>query len=294
MKYPLLNNQSIEMGFEKAKKIATSTFMSDKRIEIERFTEIQCSVFYDTFSASHVLYTKGCSDFVKNLSSIFNNYEDAWLLTLVHENAHMNLNQKCVKLCLDPADSNSQLSVIGLNLTTEQQKWLPDFHKESAIEAYCDAVLLNYAYEKYFSKWRDITQKLLKFRNTSSDKFKRDSKNEIYGDEYFCSEPLRVAISREEPIEETESAQIAFFASIENTPFHVDLINAATISLNQLSKNNINSFSERINHYFNGLIGRTVAELDNLNLKNKIKTQRVLKENYQNIKKITAEKKYKK
>lgn len=64
---------------------------------------------------------------------------DAWLLVFAHESGHLYLNDQCHKMGLHPKYANSQLKAIGFS--DEQIKKTNDSHKETAIEAYCDAIL---------------------------------------------------------------------------------------------------------------------------------------------------------
>lgn len=267
MSYPILCGQTIEIAFESAKAIATATFMKGLPIQIERNTSRECSVEFDSLTKSHVLHTKASSAFVVSIAEIFGNYQDAWLLTLAHENGHMRLNQICADAGAEPSNSNNQTDAMGISLNESQQKWIPDFHKESAIEAYCDACLLQYAAKQYPNQWTDIATKLLAIRDSNSSCFKRSPNEARYGDEYFCSDPIRTALKIKAPILPTDAAKVAFTASIRNTSLPLDMINASHVAIDDLIdrlKPTLPHGYQKAIHASIAVVGRFQAEYQNI------------------------------
>lgn len=218
------------------------------------------------------------------MANVLGNYHDAWILTLAHEKGHILLNQICFQKGGNPEDTNNQLDAIGINLTEVQKKWIPDFHKESAIEAYCDATVLMHAEEYFPTQWNLIAQEMLKLREQASAQFKRSTLNQSYGDEYFCSVPIHNALQNGSSITPLQSAQIAFFSSLKNTPLHKDLSNAVQFSIAQLFerlKPSQPSIAEVVNTSVHASLGRLIAGIDNIKInKNALKNRSQVKNSY--------------
>jgi hypothetical protein len=275
MSYPVLLGQTIETAFEAAKGIATLTFMAGMPFQIERNTLYESSVEFDSLTKSNVLHTTASSPFVSSMAEVFGNYQDAWLLTLAHEYGHMQLNQMCVNASANPANPNDQVAAMGIKLTETQRKWLPNFHKESAIEAYCDASLLEYAKNNYPNHWNDIANKLLEIRNLNSVQFKRIPEQGRYGDEYFCSQPIRTSIQQRKILTKSDAAKLALQSSIENTPLPMDIINASHIAIDDLAER----LKPDVPHEHQKLIQSSIAALGRIhagyhNLKTKLEERR--------------------
>lgn len=114
-------------------------------------THYELAVRYNPDEHQHEVHTTLGISFVHRLCAKTSiSVEDACFLALAHEAGHVELNQRCVNGGIDPADSHNQLSVIGITLSGGFSKHLvAECHKETAIEAYCDARLAE-AVHKYF------------------------------------------------------------------------------------------------------------------------------------------------
>lgn len=111
-------------------------------------------------------------------------HREAWLLSLAHESGHLELNDKCLNSGDSPSSPDSQLLAIGIEADL-RQKVNSDFHKETAIEAYCDARLAQEAVKIMGDKWSTAVGSLAELRALNSK-----SVGFLKGDEYATAEML--------------------------------------------------------------------------------------------------------
>lgn len=133
--------------------------------------------------------------------------EESWLLTLAHESGHIELNARCIQLRIDPSDPNMQLQAMGL----PDVKNKADYHKESAIESFCDAILVNHAIDMLGSRWEIAVRALLKLRDEEASKVKIFS-----GDGYATQPILKLALETKTKLDPQNAAQIALDLSLKN------------------------------------------------------------------------------
>lgn len=69
----------------------------------------------------------------------------AWLVIIAHESGHIILNHKCDQRNMNPWDSDSHLEIIGFDKIGR----INETHKETAIEAYCDALMAKECIEQF-------------------------------------------------------------------------------------------------------------------------------------------------
>lgn len=265
-----LTPRSIETAFETAKRIAAQSFMAGMPFQIERQSNHEIAVEFDSLTEINVLHTTASSPFVAEMAKVVGNYQDAWLLTLAHEHGHMVLNQDCHAAGFNPNDTNRQLEAMGIILTSHQQQWIPDFHKESAIEAYCDARLLQFAFQAYPQHWKSIAGKLLEIRRSNSERFERNPTLGRYGDEYFCATPIETVLNQNAALPANQAARIALISSMEHTPLHLDIINASLIAMDDLLdrlKPASPPIHQKMLHSSKAALGRLQAEGDSIKVK---------------------------
>ena len=135
-------------------------------------------------------------------------FDEAWLLVMAHEAGHIELNGRCIEQNKDPTDPNNQIDVIGLHSRYQRKE---DFHKESAIEAFCDAFFVNQAMETLGDGWEVAVATLLMFRNSESARL-----GLFEGDEYATQPVLMLALATKQQLNPVEAAEIALMASISN------------------------------------------------------------------------------
>lgn len=261
-----MNKKNSESAFRDALTFAKESFLKGEFFVLNFSAELDLAISFDNEKGHNVLNTNMKSSLVSYLVNSNIKEKDAWILVLRHEFGHMSLNSHCFNLNLDPTNANDQMSVIGIALTDSQKKWIPDFHKESAIEAYCDAQMLVYAHNHYPEHWGVICQTLLKFRTKNSSVFTRNPAFQNYGDEYFCSAPIEQSLKDGLPIEPLYAAKIAFVSSIKNAPLHMEIVNAIQISIDSLFeqlKPNHPSLARIISTSTNASLGRLGAGIDN-------------------------------
>lgn len=135
-------------------------------------------------------------------------FDESWLLVLAHESGHIELNGRCIQENADPTDPNMQLVAAGLTNTYQHRR---DFHKESAIEAFCDAIFVNQAMEILEGRWEVAVKILLKLRDSESARL-----GFFDGDEYATQPVLRRALASKKPINPKEAAELALKTSLDN------------------------------------------------------------------------------
>lgn len=162
--------------------------------------------------------------------------EESWLLTLAHESGHIELNARCIQLRMDPSDPNMQLQAMGLH----DVKNKADFHKESAIESFCDAILVNHAMDMLGSRWEIAVRALLKLRDEETLKVKVFS-----GDGYATQPILRLALETKARLDPEKAAQMALDLSLKNEsklrqvmPMSIEIFAAAASVAEHLDKLN--------------------------------------------------------
>lgn len=136
--------------------------------------------------------------------------EESWLLTLAHESGHIELNTKCIQLGIDPTDPDMQLKAIGLGQDVLKRH---DSHKESAIEAFCDANLINQAIEMLGNGWELPVRTLLEVRNYHSS-----TVGLLGWDEYATQPVLIKSLSDKKGMPPSHAACIALTLSLRKEP----------------------------------------------------------------------------
>lgn len=136
--------------------------------------------------------------------------EESWLLALAHESGHIELNARCIQLGIDPTDPDMQLKAIGLDQDVLKRH---DSHKESAIEAFCDANLINQAIEMLGNGWELPVRTLLEVRNYYSSTL-----GGLDWDEYATQPVLMKSLSEKKGMDPSHAAGIALTSSLKNEP----------------------------------------------------------------------------
>lgn len=135
-------------------------------------------------------------------------FDDSWWLVLAHESGHIELNGRCIQEKTDPTDPNMQLLAAGLTNNYQRRR---DFHKESAIEAFCDAIFVNQAMEILGGGWEVAVKTLLKLRNSESARL-----GVFDGDEYATQPVLKLALANKQPVNPKDAAELTLKISLDN------------------------------------------------------------------------------
>lgn len=194
--------------FEKALKKAAESFLSLPIRPVYK-TSYSLAVRYNSRQNRHEIHTNLNCEFVGNLQSQSGlPMEDCWFLALAHEAGHIELNQRCIDAQSDPADPNAQLRAIGLPLKGIKDLLLiAQCHKESAIEAYCDAKMAQAVFDFFPDQSLRLLEIIASIRQSESEKPKR------FGDDYFTYPALAKALSDGAPIDPRQAASLAFMRS---------------------------------------------------------------------------------
>ena len=167
-------------------------------------------VFCGSKSTFSELFVNRDDPLARELHAAGFSLEEAWLLVLSHESGHIELNDRCIGLGLDPSDPNMQMEVLGLPHVCERRS----FHKESAIEAFCDATYVNYAFDALGDRWEVAVKILLTLRDHETAKIRF-----LEGDGYATQPCLQVALATKKKIDPKEAALIVLNESMrQETP----------------------------------------------------------------------------
>lgn len=217
---------------------AFADFLDSVDFEISRLSSQEFGVFFSKgMSRSTLIIPEHPPLFVRQLAEKGIPQKDAWYLALAHEFGHLILNAECIKQNMNPADPNAQLAAMKLHLTIAEKISTPSFHKESAIEAYCDACLAKIASRKFGSSWPDVLAIVARIRENDSSRFKGKP-----GDEYITHPILRLMLDQRTIINPSEAALFAFRQSKAKSTLILDI----GFSLIELSSSLADSLPEKL------------------------------------------------
>ena len=128
--------------------------------------------------------------------------EEAWLFALRHEAAHVEINMKCFDQKLSPPNSNDQLATLKIKLSTFDKIAIPQHHKESATEAFCDITAIQYLRDNFPATWLSTATHIADFR-----KLKYDPKNAAPSADYFTHPVIFRFIKNPQSITPTIAAE---------------------------------------------------------------------------------------
>lgn len=199
--HPIVDINSFETALARA-RIAFS-MNNAKPIYL---TEHSFGMAYNKTELRHEIHTTLNIPFVHRLSSKASiSTEDACFLALAHESGHIELNQRCVDEGVDPDYCNHQFSAIGIPLKSFKSKhFTAACHKETAIEAYCDAKLAEAIHKHFPAKANSLVKAVADIRHEDSNRPKR------FGDDYKTAIVLDTVASQGFPIPPHKAAKLAF------------------------------------------------------------------------------------
>lgn len=176
-------------------------------------TEYSLGVSFNTRSGKHEAHPTGKNAFVEKLEVLSGlSRKQCWLLALAHEAGHVELNARCLRLGLNPNNEDDQLRAIGGAVAVDNSGALiAQCHKESAIEAYCDAKLVEAIFRNHPSQASRLLEIAASIRQAESSKPHR------FGDDYKTYPFLEKAISHGAPLKPEIAASLAFNASRHNS-----------------------------------------------------------------------------
>ena len=191
--------------FESALSRARTAFNLHKALPIYD-TDQSLAVRYNVKNNTHEIHTTLNISFVHRVCEKTGiQIEDACFLALAHEAGHLELNQRCIDAESKPAQSNTQLSAIGISAFGFFPKILiAECHKETAIEAYCDAKLAEAVHIHFPAISDTILQAIADIRKEDSALPKR------FGDDYKTAIIFETVLAQGSPILPAEAAKLAF------------------------------------------------------------------------------------
>lgn len=191
--------------FESALSRARTAFNLHKALPIYD-TDQSLAVRYNAKNNTHEIHTTLSISFVHRICEKTGiQIEDACFLALAHEAGHLELNQFCIDAKSKPAQSNAQLSAIGITAFGFLPKILiAECHKETAIEAYCDAKLAEAIHKHFPAKANSLVKAVADIRREDSNLPKR------FGDDYSTAIVLDAVASQGFPMPPVEASKLAF------------------------------------------------------------------------------------
>ena len=191
--------------FEAALTRARTAFHLHKALPIYD-TDQSLAIRYNAKNNTHEIHTTLNISFVHRICEKTGiEIEDACFLALAHEAGHLELNQLCIDAEANPAQSNAQLSAIGIAAFGFLPKILiAECHKETAIEAYCDARLVEAIYKHFPAEANSLVKAVADIRREDSNLPKR------FGDDYRTAIIFEAIVSQGFPMPPHEAAKLAF------------------------------------------------------------------------------------
>lgn len=171
-------------------------------------TDQSIATRYNHERQRHEIHTTLRCSFIDRLCSKARlKIEEGWFLALAHESGHVELNQRCLDARADPAETGNQLAAIGIR-TPGTVGLIAECHKESAIEAYCDAKLASAVFIHFPGSVKEILNAIYEIRKEDSGSPKK------FGDDYRTHFAIAEIIKKGMPIDAASAALTAYNSSI--------------------------------------------------------------------------------
>lgn len=169
------------------------------------------AVRYDPDLGVHELHTTFASRFIDQLQDASGlGLEDCCFLALAHESGHIELNQLCVERRIDPADPDAQIEILSREGPKIGSRFDAQCHKESAIEAFCDAKLAAAITTHFPSIAPDLLKNIRDMRRDDSKKPHR------FGDDYLTYPIFEKMIADGKIIDGWSAARLAYEDSLRS------------------------------------------------------------------------------
>lgn len=188
--------------FKAALEQADATFFQNLNFDTLDQQQHLCVRFRETDTVSLLTLPTDEPEFVSYLIHHGVDGKEAWLAALRHEAAHIELNMKCFDQKLSPPNSNDQLVALKIPLTIFDKIAIPQQHKESAIEAFCDVTAVKYLKDSFPDTWVATATHIANYR-----KIKFYTKNSSTPIDYFSHPAIFRFIENPQSITPTIAAE---------------------------------------------------------------------------------------